>query len=406
MSFQQGLSGLDAASQNLDTIGNNVANVATVGFKEARAEFADIYASSFGTSNGAQVGIGVQVAAVATQFTQGNTSTTGNPLDVAINGQGFFRMVNNGNVTYSRAGEFQLDKNGYVVDSSGNNLTGYPASSTGVISPSTPVAMQISTANVAPTATSTASLAVNLDSLDTVPTPAFSISDSTSYNSSTAMTIYDSQGNAHTLSTYYVKSAANHWNVYAASDGTLLNGGASVGSLAFGTGGTLASDTTMNLSVPLTNGAATPMTFPLTFPAATNSQFGVAFSVNSNTQNGYTTGQLSGYSIGDDGTLEGRYSNGQTKAMGQIALGNFINPQGLSALGNNQFAETAASGQPIVGAPTTGNLGTLQSGAVESSNVDLTTELVNMITAQRNYQANAQTIKTEDTIQQTLVSLQ
>jgi flagellar hook protein FlgE len=406
MSFQQGLSGLDAASKNLDTIGNNVANAATVGFKEGRAEFSDIYANSLATGVGAQIGIGVNVSAVAPQFTQGNVSTTGNPLDVAINGQGFYRMTNNGAISYSRDGEFSLDKNGYLVNSAGAQLTGYPASAAGVVTPTTPQPLQVTTADLAPIATSAAALAVNLNSTATVPSTAFATTDPTSYNSSTAMTVYDGQGNAHTLTTFFVKSSANNWNVYAAADGTLLNGGAKVGALAFGAGGTLAADAVMPLSIPLANGAATPLAFNLTFPAATNSQYGVAFAVNSNTQAGYTTGQLSGYSIGPDGTIQGRYSNGQTRDLGQIALANFINPQGLTALGGNQWAETSVSGQPTVGAPTTGSLGTLQSGAVENSNVDLTTQLVDMITAQRNYQANAQTIKTENTVQQTLVSLQ
>jgi flagellar hook protein FlgE len=405
MSFEQALSGLNAASQNLDTIGNNVANASTIGFKEGRAEFADVYAASMASQSGTQIGIGTRLSAVSPQFTQGNITTTGNPMDVAINGQGFFRMATSGVVSYSRDGEFSLDKSGFIVDSNGAQLTGYPANANGTISPGTPVPVQLSLANIAPQATSTASLSMNLDSRSTVPAAAFNITDPTSYNSSTALTVYDSQGNSHTLSLYFRTTAANTWSVYAAADGSVLNTSNPIGALNFGTSGTMAADVTVNPSIPLTNGAATPLTFSLLFPAASTSQYGASFAVSANSQNGYTTGQLSGFSIGSDGVIQGRYSNGQTRDQGQIALANFINPQGLVAIGGNQWAESSASGQPLIGAPATGSNGALQSGALESSNVDITTELVNMITAQRVYQANAETIKTEDQVQQTLMNL-
>ena len=405
MSFQQGLSGLAAASQNLDVIGNNVANAQTVGFKQGTAEFAAMYANSLATSQGTQIGIGTQVAAVANEFTQGNVNTTGNPLNVAVNGNGFFQMSSNGSLSYSRDGEFQLDKNGYIVNASGQNLMGYPANSAGGISPTTPVKLQVSTADLTPVATSTATLGVNLNSNDTAPTNTFAATDSTSYNSSTALTVYDSQGDAHTLTSYFVKTGNNAYDVYEAEDGTVLNGGAAVGSLNFGTSGTLSANQTFNLSLTNSNGSATPQSIALTFPSTSTTQYGVAFAVNTNTQNGYTTGQLSGYSISADGTVQGNYSNGQSRPMGQIVLANFANTQGLTALGNNQFAETAASGQAQIGSPQSGNLGNLQAGALEQSNVDLTTQLVAMIQAQNIYQANSQTIKTEDTIMQTLVNL-
>jgi flagellar hook protein FlgE len=404
MSFEQALSGLNAASQNLDSIGNNIANASTVGYKDGRAEFADVFAASL-ASSGTQIGIGTRLTAVSPQFTQGNITTTGNPMDVAINGQGFFRMSNGGVATYSRDGEFSLDKNGFIVNSSGAQLTGYPANANGTISPGTPVPMQLSLANIAPKGTSNASLSLNLDSRSTTPTAAFNLADPTSYNSSTALTVYDSQGNSHTLSMYFRTTAANTWSVYAAADGSILNTGNPIGNLSFNSSGTMTADVTMNPAIPLTNGAATPLTFALLFPAASTSQYGASFAVSSNSQNGYTTGQLSGFSIGADGIVQGRYSNGQTRDQGQIALANFINPQGLVALGGNQWAESSASGQPLVGAPSTGSNGALQSGALESSNVDITTELVDMITAQRVYQANAETIKTQDQVQQTLMNL-
>ena len=405
MSFQQGLSGLNAAAKDLDAIGNNVANASTVGYKAERAEFADVFANSLSGGGGVQVGIGTKVAAVQQQFSQGNIETTSNPLDVAINGAGFFRLSTNGTISYSRNGQFSLDRNGFLVANNGARVTGYPADVNGQIVASTPIDLQLSLANIPPKTTTTASLALNLDSRATVPTSAFNVSNPASYNSSTAMTVYDSQGNSHTLTTYYVKTGSNTWDVYGAADGTLLNGGAVMGSLNFGAGGLLPADVTMSASIPLTNGAASPLTIPLTYPASDMSQFGVDFAVNKLQQDGYTTGTLAGFNIGNDGTILGRYTNGQSRAQGQIVLANFVNPQGLVAMGNNQWTESADSGQPLVAAPGAGTLGVLQSGALEDANVDLTQELVNMITAQRVYQANAQTIKTQDQIQQTLVNL-
>ncbi|HUL63661.1 MAG TPA: flagellar hook protein FlgE [Burkholderiaceae bacterium] len=405
MSFQQGLSGLNAAAKDLDAIGNNVANASTVGYKAERAEFADVFANSLSGGGGVQVGIGTKVAAVQQQFSQGNIETTSNPLDVAINGAGFFRLSTNGTISYSRNGQFSLDRNGFLVANNGARVTGYPADVNGQIVASTPIDLQLSLANIPPKTTTTASLALNLDSRATVPTSAFNVSNPASYNSSTAMTVYDSQGNSHTLTTYYVKTGSNTWDVYGAADGTLLNGGAVMGSLNFGAGGLLPADVTMSASIPLTNGAASPLTIPLTYPASDMSQFGVDFAVNKLQQDGYTTGTLAGFNIGNDGTILGRYTNGQSRAQGQIVLANFVNPQGLVAMGNNQWTESADSGQPLVAAPGAGTLGLLQSGALEDANVDLTQELVNMITAQRVYQANAQTIKTQDQIQQTLVNL-
>jgi len=407
MSFQQGLSGLNIASANLSAIGNNVANASTVGFKAARAEFSDVYANSLG--GGLSIGIGAQVSAVKQQFTQGNIVTTSNPLDLAINGAGFFRMSSNGTVTYERNGQFSLDKNGFVVNNNGAHLTGYQADNNGKIVASTPADLQISLANISPRPTGTASVALNLDSRSTPPVAAFDMNDPTTYNSSTAMTVYDSQGNAHSLTTYFRETSSNNWNVYASADGTQLVGaagaGTPLGALVFGANGLLASNVTINPSITLTNGAASPLTFPLTFPQAAMTQFGVTFAVSQLSQDGFTTGRISGFAVGDDGVVLGRYTNGQTRAQGQVVLGNFINAQGLAAIGNNQWVETSSSGQALVSAPGSGSLGTLQSGALEEANVDLTEELVSMITAQRVYQANAQTIKTEDQVMQTLVNL-
>jgi len=407
MGFQQGLSGLNTSSKNLAVIGNNVANATTVGFKSGRAEFADVYANA--TGGGTDVGIGARVSAVSTQFGQGNVSTTSSPLDIAIKGSGFFRMTQNGAATYSRNGQFSLDKDGYIVNSSGANLTGYGTDSRGNVLVSAPGPLQVSLVNVPPSATTAATMGVNLDSRVTPPAVPFSMVDSTSYNSSTAVSVYDSQGNPHTLATYFRKSAANTWDVYASVDGTMLKNGAGatvpVTSLAFDAAGTLPANANVPLAIPLAGGVATPLNVALSFPAADTTQFGVNFSVSKISQDGYTTGKMSGYTIGGDGVLLGRYDNGQSRALGQIVLSNFIAPEGLSPLGNNQFSETAASGAPMTSQPGSGVLGSLQSGSVEESNVDLTQELVNMITAQRIYQANAQTVRTEDQVMQTLVNM-
>jgi len=418
MGFEQALSGLTAASQNLDTIGNNIANAATIGFKDVRAEFADVYAASMGgAASATQIGIGTAVAAIAPQFTQGNIATTGNPLDVAINGAGFFRELKNGVVSYSRDGQFSLDANGNIVNTNGSQVTGYPADTTGKISSAPPVPLTLSEAPVPPSVTTTATLSLNLNSTAAaIPaTTTFNPTDSTTYNSSTSMTVYDTQGNSHTMTLYFVNNSPNNWSVYATGDGTQLPGtagaGSPVGTLAFDSSGLLtpSAPVSMSIAFPQTAGVlangATLNPFPLTFPATSTSQYGVPFAVSADTQDGFATGQLAGFSIGADGVISGRYTNGMTRAQGQIALASFTNPQGLIALGGNEFAQSAASGAPVVGAPTTGSFGAVQSGALESSTVDLTTELVNMITAQRVYQANAETVKTEDQVQQTLMSL-
>ncbi len=409
MSFGTGLSGLAAAAQDLDVIGNNVANSGTVGFKQSQIQFSDVYANSLSGAGSSQVGIGTRVAGVAQQFTQGNITATSNPLDVAINGGGFFRMDNNGTVTYTRNGQFQLNNAGYIVNAGGDKLTGYTMNGNGVLSTGAPADLNINTASLPPRMTSTVNAVLTLNAMDTAPTTStFSPNDPTSYNNATTVSVFDSLGNSHNLQTYYVTNGAGAWKVYATSDGVPVGytppaAPVAVGTLNFSTSGTIASGSPMTLSVPVTGGAATPLTVSLNYTGTT--QYGTAFSVNSLQQNGYTSGQLSGFNIGSDGTITGNYTNGQTGTLGQVVLANFTDPNGLQSVGNNQWVNTAASGTPLVGTPGSSSLGVLQSSATEDSNVDLTTELVDMITAQRNYQANAQTIKTEETNSQTLMNL-
>ncbi|ONS63148.1 flagellar hook protein FlgE [Burkholderia cenocepacia] len=413
MGYQQGLSGLAGASNALDVIGNNIANANTVGFKSSTAQFADMYANSVATSVNTQIGIGTSLNSVQQQFGQGTINTTNSSLDVAINGNGFFQMSNNGVTTYSRDGTFQRDKNGFIVDSQGRNLMGYAANAGGVINTAQTVPLQAPTTNIAPTATTKITGQFNLNSQDTVPTKTpFSATDNTTYNYTTSIQVYDSLGGSQAVNMYFVKSAAGTWEAYAG-----VQGGATtdLGTITFDTSGAIQSTTTgtpatptaslgqFQFTVPNTDGSATPQKLTLDLTGTT--QYGGKDGVNNLAQDGYASGTLTTYSIGADGKLTGNYSNGQTAVLGLIALANFNNPNGLVNLGGNQYAESAASGVPQVSAPGSTNHGTLQGSALENSNVDLTSQLVNLITAQRNYQANAQTIKTRQTVDQTLINL-
>lgn len=402
MSFQHGLSGLSAAARNLDVIGNNVANANTVGAKSSRVEFADMYANSLTGLSSATTGIGVAVSSVAQQFTQGDIVATQNPLDMAINGRGFFRVAMDGATQFTRNGQFRMDKEGHIVSAQGARLTGYQIDANGVASNGTPTELKISTADISPRATALARAQLNLDARDTAITAAFDSSDPDTYHSAMSMSVYDSLGRDHQVTLFYRKTAGNTWEVRAAADGTDIAGVAST--LTFNTTGTMTAPTgPFNLTIPVGADAGTNMTFGVNLTSAT--QFGASFATTEITQDGYGTGRLSGFTADDSGVLIGRYSNGQTRPQGQIVLANFVNPQGLMPVGNNAWVEGGSAGQPTLGAPGSGILGSLEAGAVENSNVDLTSELVAMITAQRVYQANAQTIKTHDQLLQTIVNL-
>lgn len=402
MAFSQGLSGLNAASKALEVIGNNVSNANTVGFKQSRAEFSDVFAASLSGAGTTQIGIGTKISDVAQQFTQGNITATNNTLDVAINGAGFFRLSNNGAVTYTRNGQFQMDKNGYIVTSDGKRLMGNSADN---LNGSSPIEIQIDTSDLQPVASTKITGTLNLNSasanIDQTVTP-FSSTDPTSYTNSTAITVYDNLGNSHNVQNYYVKTAANTWSVYTTVDGSDVTP-TPTPSMVFNAGGydsTNSSVTPVSFT-PTTGGA----TMNISFDYSKSTQYGSTFSVNKLSQDGYSSGRIASFTIGDDGIIQGRYTNGQSKDLGRVILANFVNPNGLQSLGGNQWMATYESGDELIGAPGSSTLGVLQSSAVEDSNVDLTAELVNMITAQRIYQANAQTIKTQDQVMQTLVNL-
>jgi flagellar hook protein FlgE len=432
MSFQQGLSGLNTSSKALDTVGNNIANSGTVGYKLSTTQFADVFAASLSGAGSSPIGLGAKVATVAQQFTQGNISVTNNPLDMAINGGGFFRMQGaTGDVVYSRNGQFQLDKDGYIVNASGYQLTGYAADVNGTINPPL-TALRLfnsaSSSDNAPQATGTSSAAtgivasLNLDAREAAPTGgAFNYASATTYNKSTAVTIYDSLGNPHTYTMYFVKQntaavppgAVNTWDVYATlsnpagANPTFTNLGA-LGTVAFNTDGSINTGALQTQAITPGNlgyaGGVAAMSVPVNFSGTT--QYGSLFTVNSLTQDGFASGKLAGFTVGEDGVVLGKYTNGQSRNLGQVILASFRNPQGLQPMGNNLWSATSASGAEMDGAPgSSGQYGPLQSSALEDSNVDLTSELVNMITQQRVYQANAQTIKTQDQVLQTLVNL-
>lgn len=410
MSFQQGLSGLKASSKSLEVIGNNVANASTVGFKQSRAQFADVYANSLIGSGASQVGIGTTISTVAQQFTQGNITGTNNTLDISINGPGFYRMSNNGDVTYSRNGQFQLDKLGYLVDAQAKRLTGYQANAAGILDKGAPQEIRIDASDLVPNATTEIETKVNLDSRNTgLAVASFDPNDPLTYHNSTAISVYDSLGVAHTMQSFYQKDSTdpNLWNVFVTADGNPTYTGLTPnGTLLFplsgtGIGPTSTPDPITAGFTPTTGATAVSVNIDL----SNSTQFGSAFSVNTNNQDGYASGQLAAFNTSADGTIVGRFTNGQSKTLGQVILANFVNMNGLRPLGGNAWAESSDSGAPLIGEPNTGQLGVLQSSSQEDSNVDLTEELVNMITAQRVYQANAQTIKTQDQVLQTLVNL-
>ncbi|MCB0245570.1 MAG: flagellar hook protein FlgE [Anaerolineae bacterium] len=396
MAFQQGLSGLNAASKSLDVISNNVANSGNVGFKSGSTLFNDVYAAALnGSAAGVQVGIGTAVGAVSQQFSQGNITPTNNPLDLAINGNGFFRMSGQGAIAYTRNGQFDVDKDGFITSASGYRLNGHPADATGKILSSVTQELKIDTTFLPLKATTSIGIGLNLDSGETPPaTATFSTTDPTSYNVSTSVTVFDSLGNPQILSLYFVKAStpANTWEFYGDLDGA---GATQYADVTFSTSGVLTSGGTQTLSSP----AGVALDF------AGTTQYAGDFAVNAQSQDGYTSGRLAGVTIGTEGVMQGRYSNGQTRDLGQVVLVNFASPNGLLSLGNNLWGESPDSGQPLLGDPGSGSLGLLTSGAIEESNVDLTAELVNMITQQRAYQANAQSIRTQDEVLQTLVNL-
>ena len=396
------VSGLNAFGNALSVTGNNIANLSTVGYKSSKASFSDLVTSSLGGSSGSnQIGRGVFTGAILNQYTQGSLSTSGNGLDMAVDGNGFFRVRNTDNaIFYTRAGQFRLDKDGKVVDPNGNFLQGFQANTSGVISGSLSD-ITLSNAISSPQATSTATVTANLNAASTAPTGAFSTSDPATYNFSTSLTVYDSLGSSHTLNFYFVKtSTARNWDLHY----TLDSGSATqLTDLDFSTAGALTSGGSQTITPTISGGAATPQSITVSFASMT--QFGAPNSVSAIAQNGFASGSIAGTSIDTSGVVTGRFTNGQVRTLAQVALSRFTNPDGLNRSGKNLLAETNSSGQATTSAPNSGGTGRILSGSLELSNVDLGEEFIDMISAQRGFQANSRVITTTDDLLQELVNL-
>ena len=403
MAFQQGLSGLNSASKNLDVIGHNIANGNTVGMKASRAEFGELYASSVNAAGGVNSGIGVALTAVTQQFTQGNITVTGSDLDVAINGSGFFEVTApNGSTAYSRAGQFKLDRDGGIVTNQGFKLMGYPTDEAGNRLSFETSPLTLPTGGPIP-ARQTAGITAefNLDSRAAVYDAVTNTPPISTYG--TSLIGYDAQGIEVPVSMAFTKTGNNAWRVYTSGDGSAIDPATSPFiDVTFNNDGTFNTVTPDPATVAMSS-ANGPFTATLNLDEIT--QFGTSFAVTNLTQDGYQPGQFIGLKIGENGVVTGQYSNGQTRAAGQVALVNFRNAQGLQPTGGGNWQATFASGEALHGEPGTGNFGALRAGALEDSNVDITAELVSMMTAQRAYQANAQTIKTQDQVLTTLLNM-
>lgn len=402
MSFQTGLSGLNAAAKNLDVIGNNIANGNTVGAKASRTEFSAIVASAIGPSGGggAGGGIGVEIASISQQFSQGTINITGNNLDVAVNGGGFYELkLSDGSAAYTRDGQFKLDASGMLVTNTGANVMGYTTDFDGAATSTTLTEMVIPTGAPIP-AQQTTDIAVefNLDARAEVAATAVPPTPYTTYG--TSVNAFDSQGVPIPVQLYFVKTATDAWDIYTDDPATT----ASLASITFDTAGKVQGAVDA-LPITITSANTNIGPFTATLDVSKATQYGTAFAISNLTQDGYTAGNLTGVAISKAGVITTRYSNGQSQARGQLALADFRNVQGLKPVGQGNWVETIQSGQAVHGKAKEGNFGEITSGALESSNIDLTSELVAMMTAQRDYQSNAQTIKTQDQVLQTLVNL-
>jgi flagellar hook protein FlgE len=404
MPFRIALSGLNAAQADLNVTANNIANTSTTGFKGSRTEFADMFAVSLqGVASNAS-GNGVRVAAVTQQFAQGNIEFTDSNLDLAVSGQGMFILSDNGALAYTRAGAFQMNRDGFVVNSLGHRLQVYPPLANGGFNTGGLSDLRLVSTDSPPQATSNVQYVMNLPANATPPPVAvFDPNDPNSFNQATSLTLYDSLGATHTGTMYFTRTAtANQWETRLFIDGASVGGPQA---LQYSNTGVLTAPAGGLLPFPAytpTTGAAN---MNVTVNLSQSTQFGGNFSVNAVSQDGYTTGRLIGIDIDETGIVQARFTNGNSQPLGQVAIANFANPQGLQQLGNTQWAETYSSGQSLRGQAGNSGFGLVQSGALEGANVDVTEQLVNMITAQRNFQANAQMISTADQITQTIMNI-
>ncbi len=404
MPFLTALSGLNAASSDLRVTGNNIANASTTGFKQSRTEFADVFATAFSGISRNAIGAGVRLASVTQQFNQGNIDFTGNNLDMAVSGKGFFVLSDGGTQTYTRDGAFRIDRDGFVVNAAGQQLLAYPVQDplSGTFNRGALDPLRLSTTDSPPQATGQVESVFNLRSdapdLSAIP---FDATDPSTYTFTTSVTVYDSLGRSHVSSLYFRNTGPLNWEANLTMDGTVVGGPQA---LTFNDDGTLASPTTAVNFGPFapTNGAA-PLDIAFDFTGAT--QFGDASSVAALRQDGFASGRLTGVDISEEGIVLARFTNGESLALGRLAVANFPNTQGLQSLGDNGWVETFAAGEVLLGAAGEGDFGTITSGGLEGSNVDIASQLVKLITAQRNFQANAQVISTADDVTQTVINI-
>lgn len=404
MSFRIALSGLNAASAHLDVTANNIANVNTTGFKGSRASFSDVYATSNNDVTKTTPGAGVRLNTISQEFSQGNIDFTDNNLDLAISGEGFFTMKGSNGVSYTRAGSFSVDREGYVVNNNLARLQVFPPTGNGSFSTGSLSDLQLEVSENAPKSTERGQIGVNLPANAPAPTVTpFDPSLPTSYNHATSMTVYDSLGTQHTATMYFVKdAAANSWNQQLYVDNNAVGG---LNPISFSNAGALQTPASGLITYPSYDPGTGASNLDLSFDFTATTQYGKEFGVNNLQQDGFTTGRLTGIEVDNAGIVSARFTNGQSKELGKVAMASFSNPNGLQQQGDTSWAETFASGSPRVGEAGSSNFGLLQSGALESSNVDLTAQLVEMITAQRNFQANTQMISTADAVTQAIINI-
>lgn len=403
-SLYTGVSGISANGTAMSIIGDNIANSNTVGFKAGSASFGDILSANLGGGGGnMQVGRGAMLTGVSSNFTQGSFQTTENGLDMGIDGDGFFIVKDSDNVSYyTRAGQFSINKDGYIVNPQGDKVQGYLASTTGTITGAIGN-ISVSATSLPPVATSSATINANLNAGATAPAGAFDPTDSSTYNFSTGMTIYDSLGNGHMENIYFKKTGAGSWEVYM--PGSTLNAAAppyvAQGTLTFNASGVLTGGSPISASFSYAGAAALTASFDL----SSSTQYGAASNIFSQSQSGYPSGALKSMSVDQNGVMSGLFSNGITRPIAQVALALFQNPNGLSKAGRNLFTETLDSGQVIIGSPGAGRYGRVLSNSLELSNVDLAGEFVKMITLQRGFQANSKIITTSDEMLSDLMNI-
>jgi flagellar hook protein FlgE len=424
-SLYTGVSGMDANGTGMSVVADNIANMNTTGFKSSRVSFGDVLSATLtGGAGSSQIGRGVRVSAVNTQFSQGSFESTGDNLDLAVDGDGFFLVKSGASQYYTRDGQFSPDKNGFIVNNEGYRVQGFLADSSGVIT-GTVGDLNLNNQQSQASATAQSTIAVNLNAEDTAfagDTFALGANNDTptNYSESTSVKVYDSLGGAHDVNLYFVKTGVGTWNVHYVhadpADATKLVD-AGTQSLSFGTDGSLIDDASGTpIAFDFGTGTVTPQNVTFNFGTGTGetppgtgfdgtTQFASAFSVVQLTQDGYGAGTVSSISISEDGHISASFTNGQLKTIGQIALARFMDPDSLSKLGRNLYAETFDSGQPIVAKPETSGTGRVLSNSLELSNVDLAQEFVKLISFQRAFQANSRVITTTDQMLQDLISV-